>query len=264
MLITLKGLVLRETIASENAKYITLLTAERGRISVLVRGSTRLRSRYTSATQIFCYSEFTLYEKGGKYTLNEVSPVENYFFICEDFNIMTLGTYVLNTVEYVSSEEQPEAEMLRLALNTLWAFTHKKDYDPRLIKGAYEMRLAAIAGFAPNLVCCQACGHAVGEDDLLLNVMEGILLCRPCSERHQKEIYIENERQVDRMNTAQIILPLSPASVLAMQHAIYAGMGRLFSFTLVPERIPEFSSACEKYLENHVDHHFAVLDMLIN
>jgi hypothetical protein len=79
-----------------------------------------------------------------------------------------------------------------------------------------------------------------------------------------KEIYIENERQVDRMNTAQIILPLSPASVLAMQHAIYAGMGRLFSFTLVPERIPEFSSACEKYLENHVDHHFAVLDMLIN
>jgi len=264
MLITLKGLVLRETIATENAKYVTLLTAERGKISVLVRGSSRLRSRYSSATQIFCYSEFTLYEKGGKYTLNEVSLIENYFYICEDFNKMTLGSYVLNTVEYISGEENPEPEMLRLALNTIWAMTHKKDYDIRLIKGAYEMRLAAIAGFAPNLVCCQSCGHAVGEDDLFLNVMEGIMLCRPCSDRHQKEIYIENERPVDRMNTAQIILPLSPASVLAMQHAIYAEMSRLFSFSLVPERIPEFSTACEKYLENHLDHHFSVLDMLIN
>lgn len=264
MLITLRGLVLRETAATENAKYITLLTAERGRISVLVRGSTKFRSRFTSATQIFCCSEFTLYEKGGKYTLNEVSLIDNYFYICEDFNKMTLGTYVLNAVEYVSAEEQPEPEMLRLALNTLWALTHKKAQDPRLIKGAFEMRLAAISGFAPNLVCCQSCGHAVGEDDLFLNVMEGIMLCRTCSDSHQKETFVENERPVDRMNTAQIILPLSPASVLAMQHAIYAEMGRLFSFALAPERIAEFSSACEKYFENHADHHFAVLDMLIN
>ncbi|MBE6611304.1 MAG: DNA repair protein RecO [Ruminococcaceae bacterium] len=264
MLVTLKGLVLRDTVAAENAKYITLLTAERGRISVLVRGSTKLRSRFTSATQIFCYSEFTLYEHNGKYTLNEVSLIENYFYICEDFDKMTLGTYVLNTVEYIAAEEQPEPELLRLALNTLWALTHKKDYEIRLIKGAYEMRLAAIEGFAPNLVCCQCCGHAVGEDDLFLNVMEGYILCRPCQNGHQKEIFIENERPVDRMNTAQIILPLAPASVLAMQHAIYAEMGRLFSFSLAPELVPEFAGACEKYLENHVDHHFAVLDMMTN
>ena len=154
------------------------------------------------------------YEKGGKYTLNEVTLLDNYFFICEDFNKMTLGTYVLNTAEFVSSEEQGEAALLRLALNTLWALTHKKDTDPRLIKGAYEMRLAAISGFAPNIVCCQSCGHAVDREDLLLNVMEGIILCRPCSERHQKELYIENERPVDRMNTAQIILPLSAAQTV--------------------------------------------------
>ncbi len=263
MLLTTKGLVLRENIATENAKYITILTAEHGRISALVRGSTKLRSRSKSSTQIFCYSEFTLYEHNGKYTLNEVSLIDNYFYICEDFNKMTVGTYVLNAVEYVSSEEVPEPEMLRLALNTLWALTHKKDLELRLIKGAFEMRLASIAGFAPNLVCCQHCGQAVGSEDLFLNIMEGIYLCRPCMDKHQKEIFIENDRAVDKMNTAQIILPLAPATVLAMQHALYADMGKLFSFSLVPELIPEFSLACEKYLENHVDHHFSVLDMLI-
>lgn len=262
MLCTVKGLVLRENVASDNAKYVNVLTAERGRISVLVRGSVKLRSRYSSATQIFCYSEMVLYEHNGKYTLNDVSLIDNYFYLCEDFDKMTLGTYVLNTAEFITGEEQPEPEILRLALNTLWALTHFRDRDLRLIKGVYEMRLAMLAGFAPNLVCCRRCGHAVGEDRLYLNVMEGTILCHPCSEHIHRETFLEGEREVDKMRTAQIVIPLAPASVLAMQHALYADMTRLFSFSLAEPLIAEFSSACEKYLENHVDHHFAVLDML--
>ena len=262
MLYTVKGLVLRETVVNANARYINILTAEHGRISVMVRGAVRLRGRITGSTKIFCYSEFVLYERDGKYTLNDSSLIENYFNLCEDFDKMTVGTYVLNTVEYVASEEQPEPEMLRLALNTLWALTHYKDKELRLIKGVYEMRLAAICGFAPNIVNCQVCGHGVENEDMLLNVMAGSMTCKKCADKVHKQTFIEDERTVDRMNTAQIILPLTPASVLAMQHAIYADMAKLFSFTLAPEVLPEFSSSCEKYLENHVDHRFSVLDML--
>ena len=262
MLHTVKGLVLRETPISDNAKYINVLTAERGRISVLVRGAVRLRGRHTAATQIFCYSEFVLYEHNDKYTLNDSSLIENYFHLCEDFDKMTLGTYILNTAEYVTNEEQSEPEILRLVLNTLWAMTHYKDKDLRLIKGVYEMRLAMLIGVAPNLVCCQVCGHGVEEEKLYLNVMEGTMRCRPCAQSDFTAVHFENDREVDDMRTAQIIIPLMPASVLAMQHAIYADMSRLFSFSLASEVLPEFAHACKKYLENHVDHHFAVLDML--
>ncbi len=264
MLYTVKGLVLRENVVTDNLRYINILTAERGRLSVLVRGAVRLRGRFTASTRIFCYSEFVLYEREGKYTLNEATLIENYFDICEDFDRMTVGTYVLNTVEYVTSEEQPEPEVLRLALNTLWAIMHYKDRDIRLLKGVYEIRLCSLIGFAPNLVSCRECGHGVGDEPLYLNVMEGSMLCRPCNRKNSKEIFVDNDRQVDELRTTQIIIPLAPASVLAMQHAIYADMARLFSFSLAQELIPEFSSACETYLENHVDHHFSVLDMLIN
>ncbi|MBQ8509144.1 MAG: DNA repair protein RecO [Clostridia bacterium] len=262
MLYTLKGLVLRENVAGDNARYINLLTAERGRLSVLVRGSAKSRGKFTAPTQIFCYSEMVLYEHNGKYTLNDASLIENYFYLCSDFDTMTLGTYVLNAAEYVTSEEQPEEEILRLTLNTLWALSHRRERDLRLIKGAFELRLAALAGFAPNLVCCQGCGCGVGEDRLHLNVMEGTLLCEKCVDRFQKEVYMENDILVDENRTAQIILPLDPAVVLAMQYALYVQPNKLFSFTLAQELIPQFSHACEKYLENHVDHHFQVLDML--
>ena len=266
MLYTLKGLVLRETVANDNAKYINLLTAERGRIPVLVRGSTRHRGHFSVPTQIFCYSEFVLYENHGKYTLNDASLIENYFYLCEDFDRMTLGTYILNTAEYVSNEEQPEEALLKLALNTLWVLSHPKGKDLRLIKGAYELRLASIAGFAPNLAYCRSCGKGVSDfsdgTTFYLNVMGGHFLCPDCKNKLAEENFAENDLPVDRDRMAQIILPLSPAAVLAMQYVLYVEPSRLFSFTLAEEVIPSFSSACEKYLENHVDHHFQVLDLL--
>lgn len=264
MLHTVKGLVLRETVVTANARYINVLTAEFGRISVLVRGAVRLTGRFTASTQLFCYSEFVVYEREGKYTLNDASLIENYFSLCEDFDRMTVATYVLNTAEHVATEESPEPELMRLALNTLWALTKFRDRDLRLIKGVYEMRLSTILGFAPNVVNCTECGHGVEDETLYLNVMEGSITCRSCNSKTFKEVYMENDRQVNDMRTAQIIIPLAPASVLAMQHAIYVQMPKLFSFTLAEELLPEFSSACERYLENHVDHHFTVLDMLTN
>ena len=264
MLHTVKGLVLRETVVTANARYINVLTAELGRISVLVRGAVRLVGKFTASTQLFCYSEFVIYEREGKFSLNEASLIENYFSLCEDFDRMTVATYVLNTAEHVSVEGGNETELLRLVLNTLWALTRYKDRDMRLIKGAYEMRLSAILGFAPNVVNCTECGHGVEEETMYLNVMEGTMTCRSCNGKSFNPVYIENERKVNDMRTAQIIIPLSPASVLAMQHAIYSKPQKLFSFSLAEELLPEFSSACEKYLENHADHHFAVLDMLKN
>lgn len=262
MLYTLKGLVLRETVAYDNAKYINVLTAERGKISVLVRGSTKMRGRFTAPTQIFCYSEFILYEHNGKYTLNDASLIENYFYLCQDFTTITLGTYILNAAEYVTSEEQSDDGILRLALNTLWALAHKERRDIRLIKGAFEMRLSRLSGFAPDLSCCAGCQAPVGGERMLLNVMDGCLFCHDCADKRRVGTYVENDIQVDEMRTAQIVIPLDPSVIMAMNYAMYADMSRLFSFTLGEGLVPEFVSACEKYLENHIEHHFQVLDML--
>ncbi len=262
MLCELKGLVLRETATYQNAKYINVLTEEKGKISVLVRGATKLRTRFTASTQIFCYSEFVLYEHNGKYTLDESNLIENYFYLCDDFDTLTVGTYVLNTAEFVSNTEQPDNGILRLALNTLWTLAKKKEKDRRLVKAAYEMRLAMLAGFAPNVVYCKGCGKSVDGGTFFLNVMDGSIMCLECAQKHRDGNTVENGVVLDSFGAAQIIIPLKPATVLAMQYALYAQMNRLFSFSLAPELIVQFSYACEKYLENHLEHHFSVLDML--
>ena len=67
----IKGVVLRETETKEADKILTLLTAERGKLSVIARGARRKSCRYAACAQSLAYSEWTLYHKGGWYYANE-------------------------------------------------------------------------------------------------------------------------------------------------------------------------------------------------
>ena len=54
------GLVLRETVTRETDKILTVLTPDRGKISLIARGARRKNSRLAAACQLLAYSELTL------------------------------------------------------------------------------------------------------------------------------------------------------------------------------------------------------------
>ena len=62
--IVTKGVVLRETETKETDKILTLLTADRGKISVIARGARRKGCKFAACAQQLAYSEWTLYQKG--------------------------------------------------------------------------------------------------------------------------------------------------------------------------------------------------------
>ena len=57
--IVTKGVVLRETETKEADKILTLLTADRGKISVIARGVRRKSCKYAACAQQLVYSEWT-------------------------------------------------------------------------------------------------------------------------------------------------------------------------------------------------------------
>lgn len=207
MLITLKGLVLRETKVSDSARYITLLTEEHGKISVLVRGAMKPGSAASLPTKVFCFSEFVLYESHGKYRYNDATVIDSFFGLSGDYTAFILASYVVGAADFVTEEEQPDAGIYRLTLNTLWALTHLEKRDARIIKGAFEMRLAGYCGFAPNLFYCADCGKPVVEERVFLDVMNGCVRCADCAKLHNTAVYDDNDIKVDDMRTAMILLP---------------------------------------------------------
>ena len=70
MYLKTQGLVLRVTEYRDSDAMLTVLTKEQGLMSFKARGVRSRRSQLKSACQLLCFSEFTLLERQGYYTVS--------------------------------------------------------------------------------------------------------------------------------------------------------------------------------------------------
>ena len=250
------ALVIRETDYGENDKLLTLLTAERGRLTVCVKGGKSLKNKNLASSQLLCYSEFTVKERKGFYTLSEAALIEQFFGLRGDLDRFAAAQYIADVAGEVCVENNDEGEMLRLTLNTLYMLS-ETDRDVDFVKAVFELRTAALSGFCPDLTACGLCGKPEGEP-MYLDVMNGSLRCGEC---------FGSEADTDsRLGaaTATAILPLTSAVLHGMRYVIGAPAKRVFSFTLPEEAQADFCRVCEKYLVNQLERSFRTLEFYHN
>ena len=207
-----EGIVLRETEYKDADKLLTVLTREHGKITLRARGVKSGRSRSKAACQLLTYSEFTVSEKQGRYTITEAAAKEMFPELREDIELLYLASYFAQVTDAVAQEEDSAPELLSLLLNALYALAKLKK-PQMLVKAVFELRLACIAGFLPDLRGCAVCGD---PNPNRFNVTQGILQCAECRSDA----------------TDGIRMPVSAGSLAAMRYIAAADSKRLFSFTL--------------------------------
>lgn len=261
MLITVKGLVLRETPVGDFDKMLTVLTAEHGKISVFARGAKKMKSSFFVSTQMFCYSEFVLRKTTDIFYVNDGSLIEGFFALRDTLEGSALASYVADVARDISTENTDESNLLRLTLNTLFAIAKSKKPLP-LIKAVFELRAVCYAGFLPRLSGCDVCGKAP-LPTYFFDIASGIFLCEECY--HAREKFFEDE--AGRVNEAEsiyvnthVIVQISPSVFAAVIYALSAPQERIFSFTLEDDALHDFASLCEKYLLCHLERGFNTLD----
>ena len=135
--IVTKGVVLRETETRDADKILTLLTAERGKLSVIARGVCRKGCKFAACAQPLAYSEWTLYKKGDWYYANEGATLELFNGLRADLDAMALGFYLAELTEAVTTEDAPHQGLLSHLLNGLYAVSVLRKPLP-LVKAAFE------------------------------------------------------------------------------------------------------------------------------
>ncbi|MBR3639697.1 MAG: DNA repair protein RecO [Clostridia bacterium] len=249
---------MREVQTSEADKLLTLLTPERGKVTVSGKGVVSLKSRHMTACQLFSYSEFILKKTKKYFYISESETIECFFGIRYDIERLALATYICEVVDYLALEEVADDDLLRLTLNTLYALSEKKDIDLNLLKAAFEIRAAAVSGFTPDLNACGACGKEELRRGVFLDVMNGRVLCPECSKE-----FVSGLRETDE-GVSPIYVKITPATLEAMRYAVYAPVRRFLSFSIPEEEISNFGAACEKYLLSHIEHNFKSLEYYRN
>ncbi len=239
------GLVIREKQTGENDKLLTVLTAEKGKITVLAKGVRKQTSKNSSACGLFCYSEFDLNEYNGLYSVRRALTVNSFYGLRCDMNRYALACYLAELVSFVTTVDNDETESLRLILNCFYALSEKKEAPFTLIKAVFELKLLCVMGYTPNMYDCILCCNETYENShkYCFSFSDGSIVCDKCKAS---------------INQSGCIF-ISSDVVNAARYVINADMQKLLSFSLSEEKIVEFSEFCERFLLYNTENTFETL-----
>jgi DNA repair protein RecO (recombination protein O) len=239
MYLKVQALVLRVTDYNDRDALLTLLTRDKGKLTVKARGLRRKNSPLVAPCQLLAYGEFTLFEYRGQYTINEAHSIELFSDLRRDLTRLSLGTYFAQSAEVIAQEDLPNPELLSLVLNCLFALT-KLGLPEGQVKAVYELRAACIAGYTPDLYGCHICGS---QSPTLLDLSGGALLCQNC-----------------RGSASGIRMPVTPGILDAMRYIVYCDPKKLFAFSVGSENLEQLTSLTEAYLTTQLERGFSTLD----
>ena len=148
--------------------------------------------------------------------------------------------------------EDREVDLLRLALNSLYAISSEK-YDLNKVKAVFEIRALSILGFMPEVISCRTCSKKDG--DFFFDIMAGALECFEC---HKKSEAAHETLSED--HEGHIVSILSEGAKTAMCYAIYSPLEKVFSFNVNEKDMHLFTRAAERYLINHLERTYKSLE----
>ena len=240
MYLTIQGLVLRVTDYNDRDALLHILTQDRGMLTVKARGLRRKNSPLIAQCQLLSYAEFTLFENKGFYTINEAKTIELFHELRRDLTRLSLGTYLAHVAEVISQEDLSNPELLSLVLNCLFGLA-KLNLSELQVKSVFELRVACMAGYEPDLFACYRCGNQTPDR---FDLSEGCLECHGCR----------------NPESGGIRMPVTPGMLDAMRYICNCQPKKLFSFQSAPETFECLSQLTEAYLSTHLERSFSTLD----
>lgn len=231
---TAKGLIIKQTDYGEANRMLTIFTDEYGIIKAAAHGAKRSKGKSSAASQFLTYAEFSLYITSGEiWNINSIDTIDSFFPIQEDIEKLSAASYFTDIAYACLDQHNPDTEILRLLLNTVYAMAYK-NVSAELAKPVFELRCTALAGFEPVMGCCTTCGR---EDELSsFSTEEGGMVCHDCA--------VSGD------------LPVYSGAHSMMQYALTADLSKLFSFEVDERIVKQVSYITERYLLRQLDRDF--------
>ena len=237
----IRGVVIREVNVGEADKLLTVLTSERGKLTVRAYGARSIKSRKIAASQCLCCSDMDIAVSRGGLSLTDAAVVEGFYNIKNRLESIALSQYFLYITDSLTGEDIPDDGMMPLLLNALYALSGTLFADSR-IKSCFELRAMAQCGYMPELDTCGMCGCVPSKDDegLSIDIRGGFVLCGECTKKTAEAV-------PGTTGVSDTLTPIPYAALQAMRHTVSCDIKRLFSFRLADEADAVFCDICEKY-----------------
>jgi len=170
-----RGVVLRTYRLGEADRIVVILTEGHGKVRAIAKGVRKTRSRFGSRLEPTMHVALLLYEGRELDVVTQAETIEHHPTLRHDLARLAKATAVLEAVDHVAQEREPDFQLYRMAVGALRALEQR---DPALLVPAFYWKLLAAEGVAPLVDECAHCGAT--EDLVAFDLGEGGVLCRNC------------------------------------------------------------------------------------
>ncbi|MFV0504154.1 MAG: DNA repair protein RecO [Lachnospirales bacterium] len=175
--IDLRGIVIREVDVNESNKMLTLLVKDRGKYSVLAKGAKKTKSKIFTVSQMFAYSDITIFEKNNFNILTQGDLIESFYSIREDFEKLCYSNYFLEIINKTILEDVEVNSILKLLLNALKKMCITS--EPKLVFVTFQVKFLQLIGHNPPATFCSSCNKPYTQSNKVYFGDQG-LICPDC------------------------------------------------------------------------------------
>lgn len=176
--VKVNALMLRAVDYLEYDKILTLLTAERGKITAGIKGVRKAGAKLRFAAQPFCFAEYVIAGRGGRYTVTQASECESFYEIRCDINKFYAASAVCETASALTYEGDGNGEIFSLCIKTL---TEMCNGDEGLALIKFLIDALRMAGYGINAEKCTECGSPLSvTENMRFDMDAGSFTCWHC------------------------------------------------------------------------------------
>lgn len=178
--IKVNALMLRAVDYKDNDKILTLLSAERGKISAGIRGVKKAGAKLKFAAQPFCFAEYILSQRGDKYTVTQAAECESFYELRTDVNKFYAASAVCETASALTYEGDESAAIFYLAVRALSEMCSDEE-STALIR--FMLSALGESGYTVGLENCTECGSPlISADKMRFDMNAGCFTCWDCGD----------------------------------------------------------------------------------
>lgn len=180
------AIVLKRRDQGEADRLLTVLTPDRGKLTLLAKGVRRQASRKAGHVEPFTHVDLLIAKGKSLDLITQAETIAAHRPLREDLWRSTWAYYVVELADAFTVDADPQALLFELLAETLDRLS--QGTDPALCVRYYELHLLGLVGYQPQLFRCVQCNELLQPEVNFLSLDRGGVLCPKHGVNHPETI----------------------------------------------------------------------------
>jgi len=185
MLVKTEAIVLKSMKYRDTSKIVTFYSKEYGKIKGIAKGARTAKNIFGSALEPMSQVLLVIYKKEHQdiHLISQCDSIDPYKNLTQDLDRMVIALGIIELCNQLTHHEEKNPGLYTLLIEALDALNKaSKNYNIYLY--AFEIRIAMLFGYSPDLETCGNCGEHIIPDikskKVGFQIIRGAVFCNKC------------------------------------------------------------------------------------